>query len=539
LSLEESFQPVHLSLSRDEKLLAVTGECNAVRLVDLKAGKEVLAGGHRVGVSFLAFSPDGKSLVSQDLAGGLRHWDAEGNPLKPPLRIPEGSRCVAQSPDGRVLASTAGDGVIRLSEPGTGKELSRIKIEEDVSLAFSPDGRLVVLRGSQTQSLRLFEVATGQWKHTLIEGKQLVKPVGGVAEASASPLPPLLFSPGGRFLATAHAEQVRVYDTETGKEFRQFPSPEDSRLILGAFSHDGRVLALSGKDGHVKAYELSTGKERLELRHDLLGMLTDGGVSGVRVDGKVRFTNEAGSQPLAFSPDGTLLAQIVAEHRVRLWDLRAGKVLVHLSGHRGAIETVTFSPDGKRLATGSADTTVLLWEVPRLPAPKPEELTAEQLEALGKDLSGADAVRAYQAINRLAGTPRQTLPWLKEHLKAARPMEKGQVDQWIADLDSPRFAARDKAQRELARTGSAALPALRRALEKTSSLEARKRLQELIDQAAAQMLSDDNLLILRGVELLERIRTDESRRVLRSLAEGAPWTLPALEATGAIHRLPP
>ena len=50
----------------------------------------------------------------------------------------------------------------------------------------------------------------------------------------------------------------------------------------------------------------------------------------------------------------------------------------------------------------------------------------------------------------------------------------------IADLDSETFAVRDSAMKELTKLGDAAAPALRDALDKAPSAEARRRIEGLL-----------------------------------------------------------
>jgi hypothetical protein len=65
---------------------------------------------------------------------------------------------------------------------------------------------------------------------------------------------------------------------------------------------------------------------------------------------------------------------------------------------------------------------------------------------------------------------------------AAAPAD---VDAWIADLDSPRFAERERAFQELARRAASVRPALERALAGKPTAEQRARLERLRQQAAA------------------------------------------------------
>jgi WD40 repeat protein/serine/threonine protein kinase len=65
---------------------------------------------------------------------------------------------------------------------------------------------------------------------------------------------------------------------------------------------------------------------------------------------------------LAFSADGRFLASAGREGAVKVWDVAAGREVLHLVGHDGAVEGVAFDPDGARLASAGADG-VKVWVV--------------------------------------------------------------------------------------------------------------------------------------------------------------------------------
>ena len=69
-----------------------------------------------------------------------------------------------------------------------------------------------------------------------------------------------------------------------------------------------------------------------------------------------------GVYPVAFSPDGCLLASGSDDDTIKLWDVRERRELATLKGHTDSAYSVVFSPDGRLLASGSRDKTVKLWD---------------------------------------------------------------------------------------------------------------------------------------------------------------------------------
>ncbi len=47
---------------------------------------------------------------------------------------------------------------------------------------------------------------------------------------------------------------------------------------------------------------------------------------------------------------------------MRLWDLRQGKLLFTLQGHKGSVNSVAFSPDGEYISSGGLDQVLVLWK---------------------------------------------------------------------------------------------------------------------------------------------------------------------------------
>jgi hypothetical protein len=249
--------------------------------------------------------------------------------------------------------------------------------------------------------------------------------------------------------------------------------------------------------------------------------------------------SQRASFPVACSPDGTLVVS-GEKNTVLVWDLRHQKPpVVELVGHQGAILSVAFTPDGKRLLSGSADTTVLVWDVNalrrRLPAPEP--LTAKAIAAHGERLASAEAEEAFAAVIAMANEPAHALPWLRERLRPVPLIEPAQIKKWIAQLDDDDFRVRDAARQQLRKAQDLARPALAEAAKGTLSVEARNKIEALLDALKVDPPSESRLRALRGVEVLERIGTTEARQHLKQLREGDPAASLTQQARDALARL--
>ena len=158
-----------LAISSDGETIASVSESTpTIQLWNLKTGKQtsaILTNDRKVGVSTIAFSPDGKILVCASLDGAIRFYDIQ-----------------------------------------TGNHKATITGHADkdsiLSLAFSPDGNTLASSGEWSTTLQLWNVTTGKLRLTLNGNSRIV--------------PSVIFLPDGKMLAGADAGTIVIRDKHTG-----------------------------------------------------------------------------------------------------------------------------------------------------------------------------------------------------------------------------------------------------------------------------------------------------------------------------------
>jgi hypothetical protein len=191
--------------------------------------------------------------------------------------------------------------------------------------------------------------------------------------------------------------------------------------------------------------------------------------------------------------------------------------------------------------SSSVDGTAVLWALgPGGDRPKVTELTATELDAAWRDLAGADAAKGFDAALALSAAPaKQVVPYLRERLRPATraTVEADRLARLVRDLDDDAFEVRERATKELAELGESAAPALRKALANPSSVEARRRLEDLLDKLTARDIPPGQLRALRALRVLEELDTPDARTILKDLAGGAADDPLTHEATALLARL--
>ncbi len=503
--------------SRDGKSLVFTRD-NQLASLDVSTGKEISplpaprGATHRV-----FFSPDGKRLLTtnEEPVKQIVEWDSESGQLirQVPGKGTAGWQ-VSFSPDRKIMASAWRAAAVDLWDTTTGKEVRRIPLplkntQVASNVVFSPNGKLLAVEEAEGNAVWLYDAATGEQICTVEE-------IGSAKRPSV----PLAFSSDSRLLAATDGVAIHLAEIPSGRQLLRIAMPKDRHTVGAvAIAPDSRTLAVPSigfpAEQTITLWESASGKERLALT----------GPQSQVAD-------------VAFSPDGRLLAAGAWDNIVYVWDTATGKQVARLEGHQGWVMSLTFSPDGRRLASGSQDTTALIWNVSGLAKelPRRQALTRKEFDELWSTLAGADAAKAYQAILTLESVPDQTVPLLAKHMPL-RSTDDKRITQVLSILDNDNFAERERATKELREMGWTAEPALHKALANKPSEEMHQRVDALLDNIRKQPLPPEQLRMLRGMEVLERIGSPEACKVVASLAEGTPQARLTREAKAVLQRL--
>jgi WD40 repeat protein len=418
-----------LAWSADGRLLAAGCDDRNIHVWEAEGWQEqAVLEGHQAQVTALAFSPAGELLVSHGLDGTTRLWDpvagrpllvAEGRPLRfgadgrrlafrrwqrvgvwevadgrecrtlhhgrvgnrAPWLAAKGPEAVGFSPDGRLLLSTARDGV-RLWDASDGRELAHLNAGHHEAAFFHPDGtlytfgrtglrswpvgpdggipgtlrvgppRLLVaregqgwFRGCVSADGRLVAAAYHRDDH---EDCVIVFPAARPEERTVladgvRKVTGLAMSPDGRRVA------VGLFDQERGVKFwdvreRRLEWHDPGHCCQVAFSRDGHWL-VAGRDTEYRTWEVGSWAPGPTIPRDRAAMVPGGPAFGPDdrvtavassaqeiklLDSLTRREVATLAPPdlpfvgrMCFSPDGGLLAVATESHAVKLWDLRA------------------------------------------------------------------------------------------------------------------------------------------------------------------------------------------------------------------------
>jgi WD40 repeat protein len=328
-----------VAFSPDGKSILTGSFDKTLKLWETATGKEIRTfggpSGHRDLVLSVAFSPDGHTFASGSADHTAKLWDTGEAASKTAIKNLAHANlvdAVAFNPAGTQLATGSHDGTVRIWDVAKGQQVRQIAahtlplMTQVYCVAWSPDGKQII-SGSLDRSLKLWDTATG----TLIrefKGHKKKQPLPAFG-ASTAGLVGSLLGQGPPLTAAALVRGRMEEDLEKGHR---------DGVFTAALSPDGKWLASGGSDRNIKLWNVADGTVIRELVNSNLKSATHPGWI----------------HSLRFTPTGGQLVSAGSAPRYQgylaVWDVDDGRLLYGQELPLGAVYCVAVSPNGRQLA---------------------------------------------------------------------------------------------------------------------------------------------------------------------------------------------
>jgi WD40 repeat protein/serine/threonine protein kinase len=362
-------------LSPDGKMLATAASGGGGQTITVQAvpsGKQLFRfRGHQNLVTDVAFSPDGRTVISGSLDGTLRVWEltpaqkeTDSRPFPPGVDEFTGgtSPAFSLSPDGRHLLTIFTNRTFSVWEMADLREGPRhtLPVSRAATAALASGGQLAAFVAEDGNVVF--------WHGDAGQTNWFSRPTTNQTSRA-------VFSPDGKYFALGGAQDVSVCEVPGGKTLFSFPISKTREYAANmslVFSLDGQKLMAGFFYGLVKVWDFTRSAPELTLRgHDFqvngLALMPDR-KTVVSAAKDIRFWDLSSQTTrwvlkprptvfsrVAISPDGRRLAVGANDGLITLWDLASKQEVATLAGHTRYLQALSFLPDGDTLVSVGMD----------------------------------------------------------------------------------------------------------------------------------------------------------------------------------------
>lgn len=399
----EKLQIQYMELSNDGNLLALTGEFKVgefqvvrqLQIWDLKTNQIR----HELPIDYMAtvmaFTSQGKQLaVGAFIPSSVWLWDTDSGKLIKELTGHGGEiKALAYIDHDQYLVSGSSDKTIRVWDSKTGAQKAVLEGPKDTIRSLVAAPKVPWFASADGREIRFWSI-----EDVLNHPERSTKTGGELRSVRAHEDGGLWHfdvSKDGKYLVSRNSETVKLWNIESAKMIKSFPSQESGAPPV-AISPDGKQFAFT-KYQAIDLYSIPGGELQQTLKHEEIYR----------------------SRRLIYTPDGNKL--IVGTGKfVQVWDVATNRLLKDWEPDTTGIESMAITSDSQRLITGNESGKLTFWNLSTYKSLKSIQVSQEQIMEIA--LSSDDAVMATSSFNeplRIWDVATETIR-LTKNLHAAR-----------------------------------------------------------------------------------------------------------------------
>lgn len=342
---DSSVANISVTLSPNDKSVAIIMDDNTVNLVDAQTGEEKTTfKGHTNHINSIDFTPNGKTLVTSSSDKTIKLWNVEtGKLIRTLVGHSDVVTSIKLSPDGKKLASGSFDKTIKLWDTVTGKLIRSIQTTAIIgAVSFNTDGKkiasidvvnnIVIWNSESGQKIREWEIPG--YTRSIKDGDRLKLSIKFSANDQVIAVKDILSYLSFWEIETGKEKNLKdFFANQQGRVSIQSLSKIPPRIYITSFalSPDGKTIAYGDRYKRFVLEDIASGKVLQLWKNYSLSLVYD-----------------------AISPNGELLALGGQDGSIRIWNMKKRQQLLELPNSKEAkITSLSFSPDSKILASGS------------------------------------------------------------------------------------------------------------------------------------------------------------------------------------------
>ncbi|MFK5970008.1 MAG: PKD domain-containing protein [Candidatus Marithrix sp.] len=283
--------------------------------------------GHTDWVESVAFSPDGKYILSGSGDNTLKLWDVStGTEIYSFNNNTDPIWSVAFSPDNTQALAVFTDKIIKLWDINSKQEIHSFIGHTDTiwSVVFSSDGKYI-LSGSGDKTLKLWDINSGEEIRSFIGHTDIILSVA--------------YSTNDKYALSGSVDNmVKLWDINSGEEISSFIG-HTNPITSVAFSPNDQYIISGSIDDTLKLWDINSGEE---------------------IRSFIGHTSDVVS--VAFSLDSQYVLSGSWDSSIKLWNVENGIEIRSFNETNNRVNSIAFSTDSQYIISGSDDSSIKLWE---------------------------------------------------------------------------------------------------------------------------------------------------------------------------------